>query len=133
MGNFDNTNKEMDCFLTMKKWLENRNKGKTFVEYFHEYGYMNIGIYGAGDLGKLLYEEIKDSDIHVEYFVDRNGEGIGAIDGIPVLLLEEVPKMKKVDALIVTPVGNYEAICRDLVRNVPELCTISLRDAVFEF
>lgn len=133
MSDFENKNKDMDCFLTMKKWLENRNQGKTFVEYFEEYGYKSIGIYGAGDLGRLLYDEIKNSDIEIKYFVDRNGEGLKSIDGIPVVLLKDVVNQEKVDVLIVTPVGNYEAICKDIVRNIPELSTMSLKDAVFEF
>ena len=78
----ENENLHKDGFTTLKKWMENRNAGKTFVEYFHEYGYKTIGIYDAGDLGRMLYEEVKDSDITVKFFVDRNAEGIGSMESL---------------------------------------------------
>lgn len=133
MDKFENTNKEMDCFVTMKRWLENRNKNHTFVDYFNASGYKTVAIYGAGDLGKLLYEEIKDSNIKVSYFVDRNGEGLKNVDGIPVVMLKDVVNQEQVDVMVVTPAGNFEAISRDIVKNVPQMCLVSLKDAVYEF
>lgn len=129
----DNSNQGWDCFITMKKWMENRNAGKMFSQYFHDYGYASIAIYGAGDIGRLLYEELRDSSIDVKYWVDRNGEGLAELDGVKVITLPEINQADKVDALVVTPLGNYEEICRDLVKICPELPTISLREAVYEF
>ena len=130
---YKNKNYENDGFITMKKWLENRNAGKTFADYFHDYGYKNIAIYGAGDLGRLLYEEIKDSGIKVSYFVDRNGEGILENEGIRVITVDRIKEMPLVDVIVITPVGNYDAISRALVIEAPELPTINLREAVYEF
>lgn len=129
----ENKNSDRDCFVTVKRWLENRNKGKTFVDYFVECGYNTIGIYGAGDLGRLLYDEIRNSNIKVQYFVDRNAEGIKAIDGIPVVMIDEIEKMNEVDILIITPIGNYNLISKLLVMKAPILRTLSLKDAVYEF
>ena len=129
----ENNNSHWDCFITMKRWMENRNAGKSFVDYFKSYGYKRIGIYGAGDIGKLLYEEIKDSDIKVAYFVDRNADALKVLDEIPVITIQEILEMDKVDALVITPIGNYGEINRTLVQVVPEMCTISLKDAVYEF
>ena len=87
MRKLENENLSHDGFVMLKRWMENRNAGKTFADYIHEYGYRTLGIYDAGELGRLLYEEIKDSDITVKYFVDRNAEGLGKIEGIPVACL----------------------------------------------
>ncbi len=133
LTDFDNKNCENDGFITMKKWMENRNVGKTFVDYFHEYGYQNIAIYGAGDLGRLLYEEIKESDIRVDYFVDRNGEGMLEHEGVKVITIDKIKDMPLVDILVVSPVGNYVAISKSLAIEVPELATLNLREAVYEF
>ncbi len=130
---FENKNCENEGFLTMKRWLENRNRGKTFVEYFHDYGYKNIAIYGAGDLGRLLYDEIKDSDIQISYFVDRNGEGILENNRIKVITVDRIKDMPLVDVIVITPVGNYAEISRALAVEKPELPTISLSEAVYEF
>lgn len=133
MQKLDNANSDRDCFVTVKRWLENRNQNKTFGDYFRRYGYQTIAIYGVGDLGRLLYEEIRETDIAVKYFVDRNAEGIHEVDGIPVITISEISGMEDVDALIITPIGNYDAICRTLARQAPEMRTLSLREAVYEF
>lgn len=133
MANFENDKSNWDSFITLKRWLENRNAGKTFADYFREYGYRKIAIYGAGDIGKLLYEEVKNSDINVCYFVDRNAEGLRELENIPVIPINNIKHMEEVDAIVITPLGNYDAICKSLAETVPEMRTISLREAVYEF
>jgi prephenate dehydrogenase len=129
----NNTNYENDGFITMKRWLENRNEGKTFVDYFKKCRFRKIAIYGAGDMGKLLYAEIKDSDIEVLFFVDRNAEGIREMDGIPVVTIDRISKMPEVDIIVITPAGNFDAISQALAKTVPSARTISLKEAVYEF
>lgn len=133
MSGLDNVNYENDGFITMKRWLENRNKGKTFEDYFKQCGFTSISIYGAGDMGRLLYAEVKNSDIKIKYFVDRNAEGIGSIDDIPVVTIDRIPQMPDVDILVITPAGNFDAISRDLARIAPTVRTTSLKEAVYEF
>lgn len=133
MGKLENENLNRDGFAMLKRWMENRNAGKTFVDYFQEYGYKTLGIYDAGELGRLLYEEIKDSDLTVCYFADRNAEGLGTIEGIPVIYPSQIPQMEKVDVLVISPIVDYEAVCQALVEEAPELQTLSLKEAVYEF
>lgn len=133
MRKLENENLSRDGFGMLKKWLENRNAGKTFVDYFHEYGYQTLAVYDAGDLGRLLYEEIRDSDLAVRYFVDRNAEGLRNIDGIPVILPSQIQKMEEVDVLVISPIVDYDAVCRLLAEEMPKIRTLSLREAVFEF
>jgi lactate dehydrogenase-like 2-hydroxyacid dehydrogenase len=121
-----------DSFITMKRWMENRNAGKMLDAYFREHGYKTIAIYGAGDLGKLLYEELKNTDIKVLYFIDRNAEGLYQIEDIPVIDLDAVTENKGIDALVVTPLGDYNVICSDLIGIAPEVSILSLKDAVYE-
>ena len=80
-----------------------------------------------------MYNEIKDSDIVVKYFIDRNAEGIKEIDGIPVILLSQISRMEEVDVLLISPVVNYDVISLLLAETEPELRTLAFRDAVFEF
>jgi phosphoglycerate dehydrogenase-like enzyme len=121
-----------DSFITMKRWMENRNAGKMLDAYFREHGYETIAIYGAGDLGKLLYEELKHTDIKILYFVDRNAEGLHQIEGIPVIDLDAVAENKSIDVLVVTPLRDYNVICSELIGIAPEVPIISLKDAVYE-
>lgn len=133
MRKLENENLSHDGFVMLKRWMENRNAGKTFADYIHEYGYRTLGIYDAGELGRLLYEEIKDSDITVKYFVDRNAEGLGKIEEIPVVSLPQIAEMEEVDALIVSPVVNYDVLCALLADHLPGMRTLSLKEAVYEF
>lgn len=129
----ENKNINREGFTMLKRWLENRNAGKTFVDYFHWCGWKTIAIYDAGEIGRLLYGEIKDSDIAIKYFVDRNAEGLKSVDGIPVILLPDIGKMEEVDILVVSPAVNYDMFCRAVAEYAPRLRTLPLRDAVYEF
>lgn len=123
---------DRDCFIMMKRWMENRNNNKLLAEYFKECGYNHIAIYGAGDVGLLLFHELKNSDVTIEFFVDRNAEALENISGIPVILPKYIPKQKEVDCIIVTAVGNFEIINEMLTNNFPEIGVVSLKDIVYE-
>lgn len=136
MSDNENKNAFLDGYLVMKKWIENRNAGKTFVDYFHECGYNHIAIYDATDIGKLLYDEIKGSDICVEFFVDRNAEGLGEIDGIPVVMIQDVfetEKERPIDILVVSPIMDYDKTVEILMNFAPEIPSLALKDVVYEF
>ena len=119
-------------FVTMKRWLENRNAGKSLAEYFKEHRYRRVGIYGAGDLGRLLLAELQNSDVEVVFFVDRNAEGLVNINSIPVITLDAISNNKHIDALIVTTMDVFDQICAELIGIAPEIAVISIRDAVYE-
>lgn len=129
----ENKNYAMDTVATLKRWLENRNNNLSFVDYFHEYQCSTIAIFDAGEIGRLLYEEIKGSDIKVAFFIDRNAEGIHNIDGIPVIPINKIAKQPEVDIIVVSPVYNYEEVLRLFMEVNKELRSIALKEAVYEF
>ena len=118
---FFNPNTDRDTILTLKRWLENKNKGRSFADYFRECGYRTVGIFDAGEIGRILYEELKDTGIRVEWFVDKNAEGIQWIDGIPVKLMQEVFDLPAVDIVCVSPIYDYEAVNRYLAAQDPQI------------
>lgn len=128
----DNAGIARENFALIKRWLENRNAKKNFADYFHQWGYQTIAIYGAGDIGRLLYEEVKGSGIQVKYFVDRNGEGIHEIDGIPVITISQIGGMEDVDIVVITFINSYDTMSRRLARYVPEIRTLSIKEAIYE-
>ena len=65
--------------------------------------------------------------------MDRNAEGLRNIDGIPVILPSQIQKMEEVDVLVISPIVDYDAVCRLLAEEMPKIRTLSLREAVFEF
>ena len=96
MRKLENENLSHDGFVMLKRWMENRNAGKTFADYIH-------------------------------------AEGLGKIEGIPVVSLPQIAEMEEVDALIVSPVVNYDVLCALLADRLPGMRTLSLKEAVYEF
>lgn len=130
---FSNPNEGKDTILLLKRWLENRNNNRTFVDYFHEIGCKSIAVIDAGEIGRILYGEIKKSDIKVLWFADRNAEGLHDIDGIPVCMLKDIFDMPNVDIICVSPVYDYETVNKYLVGFDVGYRTLSMKDAVYEF
>lgn len=128
----DPLNLARENFMLIKRWLENKNANKSFVDYFHQCGCKTIAIQGAGDIGRLLYEEIKDSDIQVKYFIDRNGEGIHEINGIPVITVSRIDEMEDVDIVVITFINSYDSMSKLLARFVPEIRTLSIKEVIYE-
>jgi hypothetical protein len=115
------------------KWLENEIKGKKWTDYILSYGYKNISIYGAGDLGKYLIWELRNSDININSVIDRRAGDIGIFEGYQVFTLEAfLQTEKETDAIIVTAVTAYDEVLRSVAEKRIELPVMSLRDMVFE-
>lgn len=76
-------------------------------EYFIERGLHNIAIYGMGNLGCHLYDEIIGADtLHLQYMIDRNDAVIG--DYIKITSPEE--RLENIDILVVAMSSGAEKI-----------------------
>lgn len=122
----------LDCYLTVKRWMNNQRQGKNLGDYFSQYPYEKVAIYGAGDIGKLLYEEMRDSGCRVAYFIDKCAEGQAQEQGIKVILPDEIRQSESVDAIIISSLADYEEIARDISERGILLPLVFLRDAIYE-
>ncbi|MCR5249103.1 MAG: hypothetical protein K6E50_00700 [Lachnospiraceae bacterium] len=129
---FGNRNTDKDTILTLKRWLEAKNRDRSFADYLKECGYLRVGIFDAGEIGRILYDEIKNSGVEVCWFVDKNAEGIAELDGKPVRLMRRVFELPSVDIVIISPIYDYEAVTGFLAEHDPTICTLSLKDAAYE-
>jgi hypothetical protein len=114
--------------LTLKL-LRLKQRGYSLGELFNKKEFRHIAIYGIGEIGKLLYEELFDSGISIEYFIDMysNKTNIFGID-----VLNDNFNLAKIDTIIVTIVSEFYDIKRSL--NSRGNCkVISLDDIVSEF
>lgn len=74
---------------------------KSFVSFLWDCGYKNIVLYGMGELGIRLSEEILlNSSINILYGLDRNAAAISYV--FPVYTLNEVSRLPKPDVIILT-------------------------------
>ncbi len=114
------------------RWLANKNDDKNIKTFFETNDIQSIAVYGMGTLGEMFYEDIKKTDVSVKYFIDKNAEELYCgMDNLPVVGLTDIKEQEKVDAVIVTPVFDYDSIVEDLEEADETLNTISLEDVIY--
>lgn len=127
----DRGNKTVDKFKNyyslLNQWLSLKNEGKSLEKYFIDNGYSTIAIYGMGEMGNRLYEELKRSSITVKYAIDKNAGS--AFSELEVYNLEE--DLEEVDVVVVTAVFAFEEIYEELSGQV-DFPIISLEDVIYE-
>lgn len=123
----NNINKLTDQYLLINHWLEAKNFGKSASDFCMFEGYRHIAIYGMAELANRLMEDLKDTEIIVDYGIDQDVScSIARIEN--VYSMEEVLPM--VDAVIVTPFHAYSAIKTDLERKL-SCPVISLEEVIW--
>lgn len=120
-------NKYKDYFVIFCQWLEQKQKGKSLEEYFIKKGYHSIAIYGMGELGIRLFNELKDSCISIKYAIDQNTKNF--IPGLKLVTPEE--KMEYVDVIVVTVPFAFFEVKRMLSSKI-ECPIVSLEEVVFK-
>lgn len=115
LGNLDSLyfrNKIYYEFLYL--WLDNRNNNKTIAKYLDLRNIHKIAIYGGGNLGKLLYDELEgERKGLIKYIIDECNVD-NKFGKLPVIRLENIDQVENVDAIIITPIYAAEEIKMNL-------------------
>lgn len=96
--------RESHYVLTL--WLKS-HFGNSIGNYLKEKGIQTIAIYGYGFLGKMLYQEIQNTNIEIRYIIDKRKQ----ID-TNVLIIGPLAQWQQVDAIIISPL-DYNGILRE--------------------
>lgn len=120
-------NKHLSLFIMMNQWVKVKQEGKNLSVYFEREGYQDIAIYGMSYAGKTLIDELKDTDIHVAYGIDKNAGTIYA--DVNIVTMEE--QLEKVDAIVVTAITFFDEIEEKLIEKV-NCPIISLEEILYE-
>ncbi len=131
---FETTNSRYVMYYkVLTQWLKNRNKGIKADEFLKKQKISSIAIYGIGEMGKLLYEELKNTEIKVDYFIDKKADGNLLEDiGVKIVKVAEVAAEKPVEAIVVTPIYDFNTIEDMLYDMGLNAVIISLEDIVYE-
>ncbi len=121
------SDKHLALFMMMNQWVKIKQEGKSLTSYFDNNGYKRIAIYGMSYAGKTLVDELKNSEIQIEYGIDQRADNI--YSDIPIVTLEDT--LIGVDAIIVTAITYFEDIQAELSNKV-ECPIISLEDILYE-
>ncbi len=108
------------------QWLQIRNQGRSLEEFFQKNGMNTIAVYGMGELGNRLYEELEKSSITVAYTIDKEADK--KYSTVKVVGMEE--EFDQADAIIVTPIFDYDEIKASL-ESKTEMKIISLEEVIY--
>lgn len=121
-------NKFKNYYSMLNQWLMLKQEGKSLEEYFVNNKYKTVAIYGMGEMGNRLYDELKNStQINVSYAIDKDAAGVTS--NIEIKTLND--KLDYVDAIIITPIFAFEDVKNELSKSV-SYPLISLDTIVFE-
>jgi hypothetical protein len=111
----------------LNQWLIIKNEGLSLEKFFIDKNYKTIAIYGMGEMGNRLYDELKGTSITVKYAIDKNAENTYA--EIDVFDLEDT--LEEVDAVIVTAIFDFNAI-EEKISDIVQCPIVSLEDVVYD-
>lgn len=122
------TEKYRQYYELCNQWIKNINSGYHIDEYFIAKKYKNIAIYGMGELGNRLAEELENTKVNVCYGIDKNVWG--AFAEISIKGFDEEEFFEGLDCIVVTPVHLYKELKKELGHKT--VCDIiSLEDVVY--
>lgn len=116
------------AWLLILQWLEIKQKGHNFDEYFKKNNIQSIAIYGMAALGCRLCDELENSDICIKYLLDRNPNGMEKV--LDFAFLEG--NFLQVDAIVVTVAGAEKEIVNEIKRKGYQR-VIGLSDIITDF
>lgn len=121
--------KRNSMYLTITtQWVLNKQEGKTMDAFFTENEIKKVAIYGMGTMEELLYNELKNMDVDVSYFIDKNATNYEFM--YDVITLDQMSNFEMVDAVIVTPVFAFGEIAEDVKKNA-DVKIVSLEELVY--
>lgn len=103
--------KYIQFYRVLLRWMDTMQKGSTITEYLETQGIKTATIYGYGDIGKLLCNELLKSDIKVIEILDKRSVKC-LIPGLQIRKPSEGDKT--VDTVLVTALYYYDEIYVEL-------------------
>lgn len=124
----EKVDKFKNYYTMLNQWLMLKQEGKSLEKYFIDNGYKTIAIYGMGEMGNRLYDELKDSKlVEVKYAIDQNA----ATTYSELEVVEKDDNLAEADVMVVTATFAYEEIEKEMSEKV-DFPIISLEDVVYE-
>jgi len=111
----------------LNQWIQLRQRNVKIESYLKEHSYETVAIYGMGEVGMRLYEELKNTDVKVKYAVDRQ-------DTNPYPELKICSKgepLSTADVMIVTAIFDFKKIKKEMKEKI-DFPVISLETIIYE-
>ncbi len=119
--------KKQKYYQLLNNWFKNMKRHKKIEHVLNALEIKNIAVYGMGDFGKHLVEELKGSSIKVLLTFDKESEFLKTED--PLGYINQ--NYYNIDAVVVTPVMEYKDI-RIYLKKFFDVPIISLEELIAE-
>lgn len=115
--------KKQKTLFVLNSWVKKKLQNKSIRNYMKINNYHSVAIYGLGDLGKLLSDELKEY-VEISYGIDRRD----LIAEYPIYKIEDY--LPDVDMVIVTVIDEFEEIKKSIKEKL--CCPIySIEDIIY--
>lgn len=122
--------KQLSYYKLLLNWNLCDTENEKLGAYILGCGYKEVMIYGAGDLGKILYHKINTS-VNICAFIEKNPKA-EQIEGIQVLSCKDAKlKMSDIDCIIVTPIFDFDSIRQELSNKDSKAAVVSLDTLIY--
>jgi hypothetical protein len=118
-------NKFKDYYYLLNEWLKLKQEGKSLEQFFLDHDYRTIAIYGMGELGNRIKDELKNSEIIIGYGIDKNLSS--TTSDLKIVTMDS--QLEPVDVIVVTAIFDFSNI-KDELENVVDYKVISLEEVV---
>ncbi len=105
--------KHAALFRLMNNWTRNYQNKKNISEYLKNNGISTVAIYGLGDVGETLYNELNATDVQILYGIDQS---VDYFCNIPIYKKNDL--IPEVDLIIVTAITAYKDIEVELSKKI---------------
>jgi len=119
-------NKFTRYFTALNHWLELKIQNKNISTYFADNNFDKVAIYGFGEIGKRLWEELSyNSEIEVLYAIDKR---IKIHPTLRIYSLED--ELPEVDVIVVSVNYTFEEV-RQMLEKKANAMVISIDEVIF--
>lgn len=112
----------------LNQWLILKQEGRNLSEYFEKNNYKKIAIYGMGEMGNRLYDELKKTSIEIVYAVDKSAAS--TYSELDVYDPEDC-EYKDADCIVITATFAFDEI-EEKLEEIVDFPIVSLEDVVYE-
>ncbi len=124
--NKNKVNKFRSYYEMLNRWLVLKLNNEKIETYFLNNGYKKLAIYGMGEMGNRLLEDLTGSDVEIVYGIDKNISGV--ISKLEVFQPDE--DFPEADVIVVTAVFDYDEIQKNLSSKC-NINIISIEDVIY--
>lgn len=122
-------NKLMLNIELFNRWLYLKIKGESLGKILLEKNIYRVAIYGMGDLGTRLYEELVNDGVLVKYGIDQNPDNVNVRNVLMVVDAKEEFD-PDIDMVIVTPMLYFDEI-EKLITSKINCPVMSIKDLIW--